>query len=77
MHKTKYMQSNNSHLEVQEAYRPIGDKEDCFDIDFWQAQGVEAIFQAALEMALDYLILRDGHADEPRLQRSIESFGKI
>jgi hypothetical protein len=75
--KTKHIQSNSPHREIQEAYRPIGDKEDRFDIDFWQAQGTEAIFQAALEMVLDYLILRDGHADEPRLQKSIESFGKI
>jgi hypothetical protein len=71
------MQSNIPHREIQEVYRPIGDKEDCFDINFWQSQGPEAIFQAAFEMIMDYLILRDGHADEPRLQRSIESFGKI
>jgi len=25
---------------------------------------------------LDYLMLRDGHADQPRLQRTVESFGK-
>jgi hypothetical protein len=28
-------------------------------------------------MILDYLMLRHGHADKPRLQRTIESFGKI
>jgi len=30
-----------------EAYRRIGDPEDDFDIAFWQAQGPEAIFDAA------------------------------
>ena len=75
---TIFKQSNNLHqTKTQEAYRPIGNKEDCFDIEYWQAQGAEAIFQAAFEMVLDYLILRDGHADEPKLQRSVESFGKI
>jgi hypothetical protein len=27
-------------------------------------------------MVLDYLILRYGHVDKPRLQRAVESFGK-
>jgi hypothetical protein len=75
--KANQMQSNNPHREIQESYRPIGDKEDCFDIEFWQAQGAEAIFQASQEMVMDYLIIRNGHADEPRLQRFVESYGKI
>ena len=61
---------------IYEAYRPIGDKDDSFDIDFWQSQGDQAIFQAALDMIWDYLILRYGHVDKPRLQRTVESFGK-
>ena len=77
MEKANQIQLNSPHREIQEAYRRIGDKKDCFDIEYWQAQGAEAIFQAALEMVMDYLILRNGHADEPGLQRSIESFGKI
>jgi len=63
--------------EIHESYRPIGDKDDRFDIDFWQSQGDEAIFNAALDMILDYLILRYGHVDKPRLQRTVEHFGKI
>jgi hypothetical protein len=35
-----------------------------------------AIFTAALHMIQDYLMIRYGHADEPRLQRSVEHFGK-
>ena len=62
--------------EIQECYRRIGDKGDLFDIDFWQSQGEQAIFTAALEMIQDYLIIRYGHAYEPRLQRSVEHFGK-
>ena len=61
-------------LEVVEAYRKIGDPEDRFDVEFWQAQGERAIFQAALELALDAQIIRNTHADEPRLQRTVESF---
>jgi len=62
--------------EVKEAYRRIGDPGDRFDIDFWQSRGERVIFEAALEMISDYLILRYGHADQPRLQRTVESFEK-
>jgi len=63
--------------KIHESYRAIGDKEDRFDIEFWQSQGEQAIFNAALDMILDYLILRNGHADQPRLQRTVEYFGKL
>ena len=62
--------------EVKEAYRRIGDPDDRFDIDFWQSRGEGAIFEAALKMISDYLALRYGYADQPRLQRTIETFGK-
>ena len=62
--------------EIRESYGPIGDNEDRFDIEFWQSQGDLANFDAALDMILDYLIIRHGHADKPRLQRTVESFGK-
>jgi hypothetical protein len=62
--------------KIREAYRRIGDDEDRFDIEFWQSQGDQAIFEAALEMILDYLTIRHAHADKPRLQRTVESFGK-
>lgn len=61
--------------EIKESYRRIGD-DDRFDTDFWQSQGDQAIFDAALDMVLDYLTIRHGHADEPRLQRTVEHFGK-
>ena len=62
--------------DIREAYRRIGDNEDRFDIEFWQEQGDQAIFNAAMEMVSDYLMIRYGHADKPRLQRDVESFGK-
>ncbi len=62
--------------EILESYQKLGDHDDKFDIVFWQAQGNEAIFQAALEMVLDSLILRGESVNEPRLQKSVESFGK-
>jgi hypothetical protein len=63
--------------QVKESYRRISDPDDRFDFEFWQSQGDQAIFAAALDMILDYLILRYGHVDQPRLQRTVESFGKI
>jgi hypothetical protein len=62
---------------IDESYRPIGDEENRFDIGFWQSQGDQAIFDAAAEMIRDYLTLRYGHADEPRLQRTVEHFRKL
>jgi len=57
-----------------EAYRKIGDPADRFDIDFWQRQGPKAIFEAALQLIKDSQIVRQGYADEPRIQRAIEHF---
>ncbi|NQT18733.1 MAG: hypothetical protein HQ592_03445 [Planctomycetes bacterium] len=63
--------------EFTEAYRKIGDPEDRFDIAFRQRQGAKAIFQAALELIINSQIVRQGHADEPRLQRTVEHFQKL
>jgi hypothetical protein len=62
--------------EIREAYRRIGDEEDRFDVEYWQSQGPEAIFAAAFEMILDYQLIRYGHAEEPRIQRTVEYYGK-
>ena len=40
--------------KIRESYRRIGDESNNFDIEFWQAQGDQAIFDAALDMILDY-----------------------
>ena len=70
-------EEKGSMAEITEAYRRIGDPDDRFDIEFWQRQGEEAIFRTALELVQDAQIVRQGHADEPRLQRTIEHFGKL
>ncbi len=62
--------------EILESYQKLGAHDGKFDIVFWQLQGDEAIFQAALDRVLDSLILRGEDAIEPRLQKSVESFGK-
>jgi hypothetical protein len=62
--------------EIKESYGRIGDNEGRFDIEFWQRQGDQAIFAAAIDMIMDYLTIRYGHVDEPRLQRTVESYGK-
>lgn len=48
-----------------------------FDQEFWQAQGDMAIFQAAEQMIRDYLLLHTGHADTPRLQRTVERYERV
>ena len=63
--------------DIRESYGRIGDDKGRFDIEFWQQQGDQAIFNAALEMILDYLMIRDGHAHKPRLERTVEYFGKM
>ena len=63
--------------EIYESYRQIDDIDDRFDVEFWQKQGDRAIFDAALDMIVDHLTLRYGHVDKPRLQRTVESFGKL
>jgi len=61
---------------IVEAYRKIGDPDDRFDIDFWQAQGPKAIFDAVEDLIMDAIRIKEGHAQRPRLQRTIESFQK-
>jgi len=63
--------------KIVETYRKIGDPDDHFDIEFWQSQGDEAIFRAALELVMDTQRLKNGHVDEPRLLRTVESFQKL
>lgn len=62
---------------ITESYKPLSEDERRFDIDFWQSQGPQAIFDAALEMIIDYLILTKENADKPRLDRTAESFQKV
>ena len=63
--------------KIYESYGKIGRGDRQFDVQFWQSQGEKAIFDAALDMVMDYLRLSHEHVDEPRLQRNVESFHKI
>ena len=63
-------------LMIAENYTKSFDETERWNRQFWQAQSSEAIFEAAWQMILDYRLLHDGHADEPRLQRTVEHFGK-
>ncbi|HDP35646.1 MAG TPA: hypothetical protein ENN29_11130 [Candidatus Hydrogenedentes bacterium] len=60
-----------------EAYKAIGDEEEDFDIAFWQAQGPDAIFDAAMQLILDAELIRNGDAEEPRLDRTVESYQRL
>ena len=63
-------------MAIQERYGKLGEEKD-FDIAFWQSQPPEVLFEAASQLIKDYLLLRDGCTDEPRLQRTVESFQKV
>ena len=58
---------------VMERFGRIEDMDRSFDIEYWQRQGPEAIFRAALEMVQLYL-RHKGLPDDLSVDRSIESF---
>ena len=62
--------------KTEENYGRITDDSRLFDIQFWQSQGDLAIFEAATEILNDYFLVRGKHADEFRLQRTVENFRK-
>lgn len=61
---------------IEEKFQRISESDRMFDIRYWQAQGDLAIFKAVTDMLRDYMLLRGCHADEFRIQRTIESFRK-
>ena len=62
--------------KIDENYQRIIDDKRLFDIRFCQSQGDLSIFEAVTEILNDYFLIRGQHADESRLQRTIESFRK-
>lgn len=50
--------------------QPIEEGTEEFDLEFWQAQGPEAIFRAAWEMAVFAHKMKGGTEDELRLRRT-------
>ena len=51
----------------------IGEGDKHFDVNFWQAQGPEAIFAAAWELVVLAHQIKGGSPDELELQRSVVS----
>ena len=60
-------------MSIVENYGRLGRDAD-FSRAFWREQPPEVVFEAAYALIKDYLLLREGHADEPRLQRTVEAF---
>ena len=77
MNKEKDCSASQDRSFVMERKGRIQDLDRSFDLEYWQRLGPEAIFSAAWQMVLDILKDRDIHAPEPRLQRSVEAFGKL
>lgn len=63
-------------MQFKESYGKLSDDDRSFDRAYWQALGPVAIFDAAYGMIKDYLLIKAGDADEPRLHRTVEHFGK-
>lgn len=63
--------------EFVEAYKPIGDDEEGFDIAFWQKQGDEAIFDAVMQIIMDAELIRNGSVKELRMDRTVESYQRL
>lgn len=66
----------SAEAKFEEFYGRLEDSNRDFDVQFWQRAGDMAIFDAAQRLILDYLLIREGYAEQPRLQRSVESFQK-
>lgn len=62
-------------MDMQENYGKLGKDKD-FSLAFWRSQTPTVVFAAAADLIRDYLLLKEGHAHEPRLQRAVESFHK-
>jgi hypothetical protein len=59
-----------------ENYGRFTEDDRSWDISFWQKQGPAAIFDAIWGMIKDHRLLTKNDATEPRLQRTVERFGK-
>ncbi|MEX2501494.1 MAG: hypothetical protein WD336_03885 [Trueperaceae bacterium] len=60
-------------MEFEERYGRLGEEDD-WGRTFWAKQPPEVVFDATYGMIKDYLLLREGRVDEPRIQRTVESY---
>jgi hypothetical protein len=67
---------NTQQSAIVERFARMDDADD-FDHQFWKTQSDESKLKAAHQMVLDYLLLSTGSADEPRLDRTVESFQRF
>lgn len=65
-----------TNTRIEERYGRFENDDRSWDRRFWQRQGSAAIFDAVWGMILDHHILTQKDASEPRLQRTVEHFGK-
>ncbi|MCP5115655.1 MAG: hypothetical protein GY953_32920 [bacterium] len=62
---------------VMERYGKLGDGDRSFDIEYWQRQGPQAIFEAAWEMVVDAEKRKGRAAGELLLDRTVENFQRV
>ncbi len=60
-------------MPIVENYGRLGRDAD-FSRAFWREQPPEVVFEAAFALIKDYLLLKEGHAEAPRLQGTVEAF---
>lgn len=72
----KVENQKNKSSQFVESYGRLDKDDRSFDRKFWQNAGPQAIFEAAYDLIKDYFLLKEHNADEPQLQRTVESFQK-
>jgi hypothetical protein len=72
----KRLENYNAATATVENYTHSFEEAAAWNADFWKKQSPVTIFDATWQMILDHTLIHTGHADEPRLQRTVERFGK-
>lgn len=67
----------NTIRQIEENYAKFENDDRSWDVAFWQSKGGEAIFEATWDMICDYYLLKHNDDSKPRLQRTVEYFGKV
>ena len=62
---------------VMERWSKLHEMDRSFDIEYWQRQGPEAIFEAAWQMVVAEEERKGRKASDLRLRRDVESFRKL
>jgi hypothetical protein len=70
--KTVIIEGENGDFTMMRHGKNIKDMDRSFDIEFWQRQGTEAIFDAAFELI--HLYYEEHGIRDTRIQRTVEHF---